>query len=92
MTDSKVREMKRQIERYEELKRELEEIDSKLSHLKNMNPVSMKLRGLKFENDCSVIEYEEIKLTASEGFAVYKLIKEMLTERSDAMHKEIEEL
>lgn len=84
--------MKRQIERYEELKRELEEVDSKISHLNNMNPVSMKLRGAKFENDCSVIEYEEIKLTASEGFEVHRLIKKILLERSDAMHKEIEEL
>lgn len=92
MTDATIRMMKEKIERYQTLKLELKDIEDRLFHLQNINPTKMILRGDKFRNDCSVLNYDQLKLTSSEGMKIRTLLKEILTEKMDMIKKEIEEL
>lgn len=92
MTDATIRMMKEKIERYQTLKLELKDIEDRFFHLQNINPTKMILRGDKFRNDCSVLNYDQLKLTSLEGMKIRTLLKEILTEKMDMIKKEIEEL
>lgn len=92
MTDVTIRMMMEKIERYQTLKQELKDIEDRIFHLQNMNPTKMILRGDKFKNDCSVLDYDQLKLTSFEGMKIRNLLKEILTEKRDMIKKEIEEL
>ena len=92
MNDATIRMMKEKIERYQTLKQALKDIEDRIFHLENINPTKMILRGPKFNNDCSILDYDQLKLTASEGFKISNLLKEMLTQKRDTIKKEIDEL